>query len=80
MGRVDFAATGLTTVNDDDNTGTLTASLVSFAEQPAGTFVTITFDCVTDVPDADAFTCTVVSASTPGGVAIPDATCSVTVL
>jgi cysteine-rich repeat protein len=78
--RVVFAASGgLTTVNDDDNIGTLTASLVSFSEQPAGTFASVTFDCVTSVPSASAFVCTVVSASTPGGVSIPDAQCSVSV-
>lgn len=78
--RVEFASSGgLTTVNDDDNTGTVTASLVSFAEQPAGLFATVTFDCTTGAPAASAFTCTVVSASTPGGVAIPDAGCSVAV-
>jgi cysteine-rich repeat protein len=80
VGRVEFAASGgLTTVNDDDNTATLTASFVAFSEQPAGLFATITFDCVSAVPGADAFTCTVVSASTPGGVAIPGAGCSVAV-
>jgi cysteine-rich repeat protein len=78
--RVEFAASGgLTTVNDDDNTATLTASLVGFAEQPAGTFATVTFDCVSGVVDPAAFTCSVVSASTPGGVAIPDAGCTVAV-
>jgi hypothetical protein len=78
--RVEFAVSGgLTTVNDDDNTGTITTSLVSFAEQPAGLFATITFDCTTGVPAAGDFTCTVVSASTPGGVAIPDAGCSIAV-
>jgi hypothetical protein len=78
--RVDFAASGgLTTANDDDNTSTLTASLVGFAEQPAGLFATITFDCVAgSATDAD-FTCTVVSASTPGGVAIPGVGCSVAI-
>jgi cysteine-rich repeat protein len=78
--RVAFAASGgLTTVNDDDNTATLTTSLVSFSEQPAGPFATITFDCVGAVPAASAFGCTVVSASTPGGVAIPAARCDVAV-
>lgn len=77
--RVVFAASGLTTVNDDDNTSTLTASLVSFNEQAAGTFATITFDCVAATPAASAFTCTVVSASTPGGVSIPDVQCGVAV-
>jgi len=79
--RVEFASSGgLTTVNDDDNTSTLTTSLVSFAEQPSGLFATATFDCTSGVPVPADFTCTVVSASTPGGVAITDATCSVTVL
>ena len=78
VARVQFAAGGgLTTVNDDDNTGTLTASLVGFTEQPAGTFMTVTFDCVSGVLDPGAFACSVVSASTPGGVAIPDAECTV---
>ncbi len=77
--RVVFTGSGLTTVNDDDNVANLTASLVSFNEQPAGTFATITFDCVTSVPSPSDFVCTVVSASTPGGVSIPDATCSVAV-
>lgn len=78
--RVEFATSGgLTTVNDDDNTGTLTASLVGFTEQPAGTFMTVTFDCVSGALDAGAFTCSVVSASTPGGVAIPDAGCTVAI-
>ena len=79
-GRVEFATSGgLTTVNDDDNTSTLTTSLVSFAEQPSGLFVTVTFDCVSGAASAGDFSCTVVSASTPGGVAIPDAACSVSV-
>lgn len=78
--RVEFASSGgLTTVNDDDNTSTLTTSLVSFSEQPSGSFATVTFDCTGGVPAPGDFTCTVVSASTPGGVAIPDASCSVTV-
>ncbi len=78
--RVEFASSGgLTTVNDDDNTGTLTTSLVSFSEQPSGLFATVTFDCTSGVPAAGDFTCTVVSASTPGGVGITDATCSVAV-
>ncbi len=78
--RVEFASSGgLTTVNDDDNTSTLTTSLVSFAEQPSGLFVTVTFDCVSGAASAGDFSCTVVSASTPGGVAIPDAACSVSV-
>lgn len=75
--RVVFGASGgLTTVNDDDNTSTLTTSFVGFNEQPAGAFATITFDCVNALPAPSAFACTVVSASTPGGVAIP-ASCTV---
>jgi len=79
-GRVEFASSGgLTTVNDDDNTSTLTTSLVSFSEQPSGLFVTVTFDCVSGAASAGDFSCTVVSASTPGGVGIPDAACAVSV-
>ena len=78
--RVVFAANGgLTTVNDNDNTSTLTTSFVSFNQQTAGLFATVTFDCVTDVPAPSAFVCTVVSASTPGGVAIPGAQCAANV-
>jgi cysteine-rich repeat protein len=85
--RVTFANAGLTTVNDTDKNGgdqvddTLTASFVSFADHAPGTFATITFDCVTGQapPTASALTCTVVSASSGGGVAIPDESCSVTV-
>jgi hypothetical protein len=86
VARVAFAASGgLTTVNDspvnsavDD---TLTASFVGFTENAAGTFVTVTFDCVEGQapPTAAGFTCTVVSASTPGGVSIPDETCTLQV-
>ena len=85
--RVAFANTGLTTVNDKDQNGsdgvddTLTASFVSFADHAPGTFATITFDCVAGQapPPASALTCTVVSASTSGGVAIPDEQCSLNV-
>ena len=78
--RVVFAASGgLTTVNDNDNDSTLTTSFVSFNQQTAGLFATVTFDCVTAEPTAGQFVCTVVSASTPGGVAIPGVTCSVAV-
>ena len=84
--RVHFANSGLTTVNDKDQNAdtvddTLTASFVSFADQAPGTFVTITFDCVAGQapPTASALTCTVVSASTGGGVGITDEQCSLNV-
>jgi hypothetical protein len=84
--RVHFSASGgLTTVSDDRVNGdvddTLTASFVGFSDNPAGPFVTVTFDCVEGQtpPVAGAFTCTVVSASTSGGVAIDDEQCTVTV-
>ena len=71
--RVDFAGSGLTVVNDFDESGdlvddTLTASLVGTDVVPAGTFVTVTFDCVAGqaAPAAGDFTCTVVSASNAG--------------
>jgi hypothetical protein len=49
--RVDFAGSGLTVVNDFDENGdltddTVTASLVGTDVVPAGTFGTITFDCL----------------------------------
>ena len=85
--RVHFAASGgLPAVNDSPTSSavddTLTASLVGFSENPAGPFVTVTFDCVTgQAPPAAtaAITCTVISASTPGGVAITDEQCSLSV-
>jgi hypothetical protein len=82
--RVHFAATGITSVNDSDKSGdsvddTLTASLVSLNPNPPGVFVTVTFDCVAGQapPTAASFECTVVSASTPDGVAITDEQCTV---
>jgi len=84
--RVHFADGGLTTVNDTDQNGdgiddTLTASLVSFADNAPGPFVTVTFDCVAGhaPPTAADFDCTVVSASTGGGVTIPDEQCGLAV-
>ena len=71
--RVDFAGSGLTVVNDFDDNGdltddTVTASLVGTDVVPAGTFATITFDCLAGsaAPAAGDFTCTVVSASNAG--------------
>jgi cysteine-rich repeat protein len=68
--RVDFTGSGLTAVNDFDQTGdlvddTVTTSLVGSDVVPAGTFVTITFDCVggQPIPTAASFGCTVTSAS-----------------
>jgi hypothetical protein len=76
--RVDFAGSGLTVVNDFDESGdltddTLTTSLVGTDVLPAGTFATITFDCVAGqpVPSASDFTCTVVSASNAGTSVTP---------
>lgn len=85
--RVDFGPSGgLTTVNDNDTNSdsvddTLTASLVSFSDNAPGVFVTVTFDCVAGqaAPSAADVTCNVVSASTSGGVAIPDQQCTLTV-
>ena len=84
--RVAFTVAGLTTVNDTDEDAdgtddTLTTSVVTFADHDPGTFATITFDCVAGEPRpaASDLTCTVVSASTGGGVAIPDAHCSLAV-
>jgi cysteine-rich repeat protein len=84
--RVHFAATGLTSVKDSDHSGdgvddTLTASLVGLTDNPAGPFVTVTFDCVEGQvpPVSGAFTCTVKSASTGDGVAIADEQCTITV-
>lgn len=85
--RVVFAASGgLPAVNDFDQSGdsvddTLTASLVSFTDHPAGTFVTVTFDCVAGQapPSAGDFACTVVSASTGTGAPIPNVQCSLDV-
>jgi cysteine-rich repeat protein len=83
--RVHFSVSGgLTTVSDHPEQGaaddTLTASLVGFTENAAGPFVTVTFDCVAGevAPVTADFTCTVVSASTAGGVSIADERCSLT--
>jgi hypothetical protein len=82
--RVDFAGSGLTVVNDVDQSGdltddTLTTSLVGTDVLPAGPFATITFDCVAGqpMPSASDFTCTVVSASNAGTSVTP--ACSVAV-
>ena len=71
--RVDFAGSGLTVVNDFDDDGdliddTLTASLVGTDVVPAGTFATVTFDCVAGQPSPSIgdFDCTVTSASLQG--------------
>jgi hypothetical protein len=84
--RVVFTPTGgLTQVNDTASSGsvddTLTTSFVGTTDVAAGTFVTVTFDCVEgqSPPTAGAFTCTVVSASTGGGTQIPDEQCTLTV-
>ena len=71
--RVEFQGSGLTVVNDFDESGdltddTVTASLVGTDIVPAGPFATITFDCLAGgaVPAAGDFTCTLVSASNAG--------------
>lgn len=82
--RVAFAGSGLTVVNDSDNSGdlvddTLTMSLVSTDVSAAGLFATVTFDCVAGQPQPSAgdFICTVVSASLSGGSVSPN--CSVAI-
>jgi cysteine-rich repeat protein len=84
--RVVFTPTGgLTQVNDTPVNGsvddTLTTSFVGTANVPAGTFVTVTFDCVEGQapPTSAAFTCTVVSASMGSGNSIPDEHCTLSV-
>jgi cysteine-rich repeat protein len=85
--RVVFAQPGgLTAVNDQDESGdgvddTLFVSSVGSSDNAAGLYVTVTFDCVAGQapPSSSAFTCTVVSASTSGGVSIPDEHCALTV-
>lgn len=85
--RAHFAAAGgLTTVNDIDTNAdgvddTLTTSLVGFTDNPAGVFVTVTFDCVAGQPrpETGTFGCTTVSASTAGGVPISNASCTLAV-
>ena len=71
--RVDFAGSGLTVVNDFDadedlTDDTVTLSLVGTDVVAAGTFATVTFDCVAGqpVPTPATFSCTVVSASNAG--------------
>ena len=78
---------GLNTASDDDDIGgdgvddTLHASFVSNVENPPGSVFTVTFDCIPGQsrPAAGAFTCTVVSASTPDAETIPDEVCTVSV-
>src|SRR5262249_7967250 len=82
--RVQFAPSGgITASNDKDQDGdgtddTVTASFLSSTDHPAGPFVTVTFDCVEGrvAPPAGHFTCPGGSASSGGGVAIPDEQCS----
>jgi hypothetical protein len=84
--RVVFTPTGgLTQVNDTPvNSGvddTLTTSFVGTANVSAGTFATVTFDCVEGQapPTSAAFTCSVVSAAMGSGNSIPDEHCTLTV-
>ncbi len=85
--RVVFAHTGgLAAVNDVDSNGdgtddTLAVSSVDTAENPAGLYLTVTFDCLPGHtrPSAGDFTCVVQSASMPDGTEITDETCSVNV-
>jgi hypothetical protein len=78
---------GLTAVNDLDANGgdgvddTLAVSSVSSDENPAGLYVTATFDCLPGQPrpGASAFTCTVQSASMPDGTEITDESCTLVV-
>lgn len=77
LDRVQFAAGGLTAVNDADVDGdavddTLRASLVGLEDNAAGPFVTVTFDCAAGrvPPSAADFQCAVPSASTSGGVPV----------
>lgn len=83
--RVDFTGSGLTVVNDTDQSGdltddTVTASLVGTDVVAAGTFATITFDCLAGgaVPAVGDFDCTVVSASN-AGTTVDNAACTVAV-
>jgi cysteine-rich repeat protein len=71
--RAEFTGSGLTVVNDFDANedlvdDTVTLSLVGTDVVPAGSFVTVRFDCQAGeaVPTAASFTCTVVSASNAG--------------
>jgi len=78
---------GLSTSSDDDDIGddgvddTLHASFVSSVANDPGDVFTVTFDCVAGQakPAAGAFTCTVVSASTPDADTIPDEVCTLEV-
>jgi hypothetical protein len=86
VASVQFAASGVTNVSDGDMNGdsvddTLIAGLLSLSANPAGTFVTVTFDCVAGQapPASAAFTCSVVSASDPDGVQIPNEQCTLNV-
>jgi hypothetical protein len=79
--RVVFEGSGLTVVNDTDQSGdlvddTLTTSLAGSDILPAGLFVTVTFDCVAgqSQPSAGSFQCTVVSASQQGNAVTPNCT------
>ena len=82
--RVVFTGSGLTVVNDFDQSGdlvddTLTASLAGSDLVPPGLFVTITFDCVggQPAPGTADFHCTIVSASQQGNPVTPS--CSVAI-
>jgi cysteine-rich repeat protein len=79
-------AGGIQTIGDLDTDGngvddTVTVAVVDTNEHPAGLFATVTFDCVAGEtrPQVSAFTCTIQSASTPDGIAIPDESCSVAI-
>jgi len=85
--RVAFANSGgLATAGDLDKNAdgtdeTLSISVVDTSQFPAGDFVTVTFDCLAGDPrpDADAFACTVASASLPDGTPITGETCTLAV-
>jgi len=75
--RVQFDAENfVTTVDDHDQSGdgvddTLTATLVNFAINPPGPFVTVIFECAgSAAPPLGAFRCTVKSASDDAGADI----------
>jgi hypothetical protein len=59
----------------------LTAGLFGFGDNAAGTFATVTFDCIAGqtFPTASAFVCGVSSASTSVGDPILDEHCTVAV-
>jgi len=86
--RVAFDVSGgLSTASDDDDIGgdgvddTLHASFVSNVANDPGDVFTVTFDCIPGQakPVTGAFTCTVVSASTPEAETIPDEVCTLVV-